>query len=318
MQDMKPGVYAGISNADYHGGPGISKSGLDLIRRSPLHYLCATMAANDDPTPDQMLGTAFHSLLLEPEAFARDYTLPLQVPEGALATVDDLKARLQELGVEFKASAKKGSLVSLVRQNDPKAVILDDLKAAWREENAGRQVLTQEVWDQLHAMRDAVLEHPVAGALMKGGSGLAEQSVYWHDPETGELCRCRPDWWRTDLDVLVDVKTTNDASPEGFSKSLVNFRYHVQAPFYLDGVERATGQRPRAFLFLAVEKKPPYAVAVYQLDPESMSLGAREYREDLQTYANCKRTGVWPGYGDRIQLLGVPQWYLVRAEREAG
>jgi exodeoxyribonuclease VIII len=66
-------------------------------------------------------------------------------------------------------------------------------------------------------------------------------------------------------------------------------------------------------VFLVVEKKPPYAVAVYVLDPESIALGRAEYRRDLQLYAECKRTGVWPGYGDKIQTIGVPQWKLFQS-----
>ena len=97
---------------------------------------------------------------------------------------------------------------------------------------------------------------------------------------TGILCRCRPDFWRED-DIIVDVKTTEDASPEEFSRSLAKWRYHVQAPFYMDGIELATGRRPKGFVFLVVEKKPPYAVAAYTLDPESIELGRSEYRADL-------------------------------------
>ena len=32
--------------------------------------------------------------------------------------------------------------------------------------------------------------------------------------------------------MVIDVKTTSDASPEGFGKSSWNLGYHVQAAFY--------------------------------------------------------------------------------------
>lgn len=427
---MKPGVYTDISNSDYHGGPGISKSGLDLIHRSPLHYQFATSAANDnEPTPDQALGTAFHALLLEPAVFAQTYCLGLRrqdVPEaiderdvlekmvsdlnasreaafadairdkeqlvvmiqalnatrkpklptggtkaelvdrilneqpvetytaeqlegmkapelkaiveqlngdrtGLLSTngsVSDLAATLrangveltlwseicdqakQETGVPFigSTSASRHEMAAWLRANGQQVTLWSDVQAEWIANNAGRIVLEDATWQTLMAMRDSVMAHPVANALLTGKPGVAEHSIYWIDEQTGELCRCRPDWWRED-DIFVDVKTTNDASPEGFAKSIVNWRYDVQDPFYRDGFRAATGRDLRAFIFLAVEKKAPYAVGVYVMDAESIALGRAQYRADLQRYAECKAADQWPGYGDKIQTISLPAWH---------
>ena len=182
------------------------------------------------------------------------------------------------------------------------------MQAEWLANNGDRIVLSQEHWDQLMAMRDAVMNHPAARALLTAKPGVAEHSVYWIDPVTGELCRCRPDYWRID-DIIVDVKTTDDASPEGFAKSIANWRYDVQDPFYRDGIKLATGREIRGFVFLAVEKKAPYAVGVYVLDPESIELGRLQYRADLNRYAECKAANQWPGYGDKIQTISLPKWH---------
>lgn len=279
-QTVKPGVYDGISNAEYHGGPGISKSGLDLLARSPMHLKWAMGTANGNPpTAAQKIGTAAHALILEPEVFTQEYAVAPQVD------------RRTKAGKEAWAS--------------------------FQAENEGRELLTQDEWDQLHAMRDAVMAHPVASKLLTGAPGKAEQSVYWQDQVTGELCRCRPDFWRQD-GILVDLKSTDDAGLESFSKSLANWRYHVQHPFYLDGCCHAIEQagldlvKPNHFLFLVVEKRAPYGVAVYQLDQESIDLGREQYRRDLDLYHQCRQTDEWPGYGNRIQQIGVPQWYLLR------
>lgn len=104
---MQPGVYPNLSNEEYHGGPGISKSGLDLIHRSPLHYRAAKTAANDnEPTAAQAIGTAFHSLLLEPESFAQLYCQQLQrseVPE-AIDDRDHLVALVTEINQAREAA----------------------------------------------------------------------------------------------------------------------------------------------------------------------------------------------------------------------
>lgn len=370
---MKPGVYEGIPNIEYHTGPGISKSGLDLVHRSPMHYNAVVTAANDHtPTAAQELGTAAHALILEPDVFAATYCLALRrsdVPdaiddrdvlvemvnklnEGRLAKLptsgnkNELIARIMEFtgwtgetseleamkGAELKAiiekanesrtgllptSGSRHNLAYLLRTNGVEVTLWSDVLAEWTENNPGRIVLTPEQWDQLHAMAAAVHAHPAAGSLLTSCPGEAEKSVYWIDATTGVLCRCRPDWWRDD-NVIVDLKTTEDASPEGFAKSIANWRYDVQAAYYLDGVQQATGKRPKAFVFIAVEKKPPYGVGVYVLDSESLDLGRAQYQHDLRVYAECVRSGEWPGYGDKIQTISLPGWHANKNQHLLG
>lgn len=293
---MQPGIYSDISNEDYHSGEGVSKSGLDLIRKSPMHYKARIEASNDrEPTTAQAIGSAFHSLLLEPEDFAVRYIVE---PEGA-----------PRKPTKVQRNAKKPS---------PETIEAIAFWDQFEADNAGKIVLDAADNEQLLAMAHSVRNHKAANALLTGAPGVAELSCYWNDPITGVLCRCRPDWWRSD-GIIVDVKTTEDGSPEGFAKSLVNWRYYVQAPYYLDGLSECITQagetaipKPHTFVFLVVEKKPPYAVSVYVLDNESFELGRVEYRTDLNKYAECLETGIWPGYGEAIQKIGVPQWHLVR------
>jgi exodeoxyribonuclease VIII len=369
---MKPGIYDGISNDDYHHGPGVSKSGLDLIHRSPMHFNAVMTAANDRlPTEAQEMGTAFHTLLLEPHIFVTDYTLSLRqqdVPE-AIAEKDVLSALVAELnkGREAKlpSTGTKAELIERIMANsvcgelsvlesqpatELKAIITElnqhrhgllsttgtmeslaqslrdagmpitlwnDVKAEWMQNNGHRKVLTPDQLDTLMGMRDSVMAHPAARALLTAVPGVAERSAYWTDPVTGELCRCRPDFWRND-GIIVDLKSTEDASPDGFAKSIANWRYHVQHPFYVDGLQLAMTQGgihqapgglfPRTFVFLAVEKRAPYAVGVYVMDQDSIELGRAEYRADLARYAACRATDNWPGYGDKIQNITVPPW----------
>lgn len=374
---MNPGIYDDIPNADYHGGAGISNSGLAIIRRSPLHFRARQLAANDnEPTAAQAIGTAFHALLLEPELFYKEYCLGIRqsdypdaidsrdqlvamvnkLNEGRLpklsttGTKDELVARIMEVqqmadestrlpreeleamkGAELKAiieganAGRQGLLATsgtieqlavLLKTEGVAVTLWKDLKAEWMANNGHRNVLTPEQWDQLMNMREAVMAHPIARALLTGKPGKAERSVYWIDEATGELCRCRPDFWRED-DIVVDLKTTEDASPEGFAKSIANWSYDTQAAFYHDGCA-AVGRPLRAFVFLAVEKSArvvegqPLGVAVYQLDEAGRELGRAMYRADLATYAQCKATNKWPCYSDKLETISLPQWHMNR------
>lgn len=311
------GVFAGIPNKTYHSGPEFSKSTLDLISKSPLHYRYAVDAKNDNraETSWQRIGSLTHTLVLEPKKLWAEYAEPFVAPEGALRTVDDLKAALAQVGE--KQTGKRDELIERLRQADPGAVFYDDELAAWDAARGDRAVINADELALAQAMRDAVMAHPTAGKLFSG-AGEAELSAYWQDPETGLACRCRPDWWLIN-GVLVDLKTAEDASPEAFEKSILNYRYHVQAAFYLDGARAAfsrtpfTALPPDHFVFVVVEKTPPHAVAVYRLDDDAIEIGRREYQRDLATAAECLRTGEWPAYGDTIMRASLPEWALRRA-----
>lgn len=321
---MKPGIYANISNADYHGGVGASNSMLKLLNeKSPLHLKASRDAANDNtpaqPTAAMRIGTAFHMLVLEPHLFDEQYVLPLVLPDDALSTTDDLKAALKDAGE--KVSGTKAELIERLKAVQPDAKIADELKQRYAVANAGRTIISIEERDQLYAMRDALMAHPAASKLFTGCRYVTEYSAYANDPLTGELVRVRPDCWRFD-GIVVDLKTTDDASPEGFARSIAKFGYDMQHPFYLDVLNLALEQggtddfadhptSAKAFVFVAVEKTFPHAVEVYLLDADSEAVGRAKYRRALDKYAECRRTNVWPGYSDgSVQKISLPQWHM--------
>jgi hypothetical protein len=124
---------------------------------------------------------------------------------------------------------------------------------------------------------------------------------------TGELCRCRPDLYREDLGIIVDVKSTASAHPDAFARSVVNYGYHAQEAFYSDGW-RSLGKPVDGFVFLAWEKKAPFAYAVYELPPSIVEEGRALMREALETYAECVKAERWPGYGEGVQELSFKRW----------
>lgn len=379
---MKPGIYANISNADYHGGAGVSNSMLCVLReKSPMHLKALRDAANDnEPTPAQLTGTAFHAMVLEPEEFVKTYCLGLRmsdVPDAIddrevlvamvnelntkrlpkLSTsgskdelawrvieslgpftpeeqeaikgekIADLKSRIAQAnetrpGLLAVSTMNRHEIADLLRANGRQVTLWSDVQAEWMKNNSHRIVLTQAQWDQLHRMRDAVMAHPAARAILTGCKYVTEHSVYAIDPETDELRRCRPDLWRFD-GIVGDLKTTDDASPEAFARSIAKWGYDVQHPYYVDTINEALAQQDdksrqgvdypdnaKAFVFIAVEKQAPHAVAVYVLDEASVAVGRAKYRGALDTYTECRGTGVWPGYGDKVQTISLPQWHM--------
>lgn len=190
-------------------------------------------------------------------------------------------------------------------------------KAAKEQRDAARAdgavpVLRSE-YDAARAMRQAVFDHPVAGALFTSGS--AELSGYWQDEPTDIRLRFRPDWLTGHINrvTCIDYKTTISANPDEFVRSVAKYGYHQQAAWYLDGLA-ANGIDGARFLFVAAEKTPPHPVSVIELDDEAITEGRRLNRLAIDTYARCTETGVWPAYGDDITLISLPAWALPELE----
>lgn len=175
-----------------------------------------------------------------------------------------------------------------------------------------REAVSETDYECALSMRKAILDNPRAAALLDGGE--TETSYYWNDENMGALCKCRPD--KVNMNYIIDLKTTADASPEAFAKSVWNYRYHVQAAWYLDGYEKATGIKPDGFIFIAVEKAPPYATSVYVCDDVVLDVGRAEAADDLRIYCECTESGNWYGYGgadEKIMPISLPYWAAKKA-----
>jgi exodeoxyribonuclease VIII len=178
-------------------------------------------------------------------------------------------------------------------------------KAAWAAfelEAEERIVIKAEEAALLEAMAESVWAHPMARQLLNDGQ--AETSLF--SELDGVAVKCRPDWWTSG--AIMDLKTTERARPDLFAKSVAAYRYHVQAAFYSD-IAATVDERPR-FLFVAVEKAPPFAVAVVELDDDAMAAGRAVYRRDLANYAACLALNHWPAYASTVETITLPRWAL--------
>jgi hypothetical protein len=123
---------------------------------------------------------------------------------------------------------------------------------------------------------------------------------------------------------LIDIKSTTDASPDACIRAVTNYGLDVQARFYLDTWEAATGER-RKMRFVFVEKAAPYGVGVVELhdDPASesdwMLDAASKCAEARRLWRECLEADHWPDYPARVAVIGAPGWYRQSwANRELG
>lgn len=270
-EPLEPGVYAHLPSTTYHRRKlgVVSKTALDYVRRSPAHYAAWVRGTlPDEDSPALAFGRAFDCALLEPEIFARSY---VEQPHFG-----DRRFK------ENKAAAKE-----------------------WETEHAGQRWIEAPDWRSLQGMLAAVQAHPLASKMIRDGQ--PQLTLVWADGSTGLTCKSRLDFYVRELAMIVDVKTAEDASRDGFRKAVAKYGYHRQ-----DALYRAAALEldlpVQHFVFLAVEKSPPYAVATYSLDSEAIGAGYSSVRRDIETLAECVKTGRFPGYAEQIIELDLPPW----------
>jgi len=184
-------------------------------------------------------------------------------------------------------------------------------KSIWEQfqaQNTGKEIITNDEREQLTAMRDSVRIHPAASALL--GEGTAEVSVFNQCAETGLPLKARMDWVREN--AIVDLKTTEDASPAGFAKSVSNYRYDLQAAHYRRML-KLQGRGDLPFYLIAVEKEAPFAVAVYRLDEGDLTLADMQMQQQLRAIASCCEFNSWPAYSREVETLTLPKWHNQKA-----
>lgn len=164
-------------------------------------------------------------------------------------------------------------------------------------------------------MADAVRAHRIAGPLFTAGD--AEMSLYADDPATGVRLRGRVDWmWYGASDGrlwLIDVKTALTSEPRGFARKAADLGYVMQADWYVSLLTALKLAVDPVFVFVVVEKTPPFVVTVVEYDAESMAEGHRRNREAINLYAQCVESGRWPGYADDgIVPISLPPWAFSR------
>ena len=164
----------------------------------------------------------------------------------------------------------------------------------------GIEPITNQEYELASNVANAVWSHPIANKLL--AVGLAEQSFWKEDKETGLTCKARCDFLNGD--TIIDLKTTGEGNshPDKFIKSVANYLYHLQAAHYLEVIGA------KRFVFIAVEKVYPYAISITELDEGALAEGKRLRQAALKQISKCHTDAYWHGYAEEIQTLSLPSW----------
>ncbi len=257
------------SDWDYRRAEGLNQSSLKKILKSPAHYQAA-LKNRLIPTPAMEMGTAAHCLVLDgKEAFDSQYILK---PEGIKLTTKE--------GKEWKTSAGRKKVLNSGGKDDP--------------------------WGSVHGMAESLRRLEWYAGSDKEYIKRNEVSIYWE--WLGAACKARLDSVLVDEGIVVDLKTTDSVDPESFTKKVVNLGYDFQAAYYAKAAEVAYG-KPFRFIFVAVERRAPFAVDLFEVTPDMLKEGTAKCEIALRRYAECERSEEWPGPEPVIRPLDYPGWY---------
>lgn len=270
---MNPGLYNDISFEDYVKIDAVNASLLKNFAQSPAHVQYAKTHSEDSQA--LFIGRAVHCAVLEPDRFKVDFIVADCEKKNAKAYTTAVAA------------------------------------------NPTKTVLTKADLETINGIAESIQlpTHSQAFDLLKSES-YNEITAIARNEETGLLCKCRADRYILDQDgdpIILDFKTTTDASPEGFSRAIANYSYHIQAAFYLDNFNAASkfSAEPKEhsrFIIIAAEKEPPYEIAVYEIVGSAIDAGREKYQKYLGMYNTFKDADVWPGYTNSITHIGIPNW----------
>lgn len=252
---------------DYKTSPGLNKSGIDQILRSPAHYIAYTLGLRSEESDSLNFGSLAHSAILEPNKFQETY-----FTSDHLRDIDGRTKKYKE--------------------------ILEGLQS----ERPGKQFIKWDDYQHIQGMVNSISSNETARALLEGG--YKEQSAFWMDDQFPVVCKGRLDHHNLNGNI-VDVKTCNDASEHAFKKSCVMYGYHRQAAFYIRGKNKIENRTDSRFIIIAIEKTPPYAIGMYRFRPEDLAMGDIEINNGLHLFNECKENNHWPDYGTNIKELSL-------------
>lgn len=173
----------------------------------------------------------------------------------------------------------------------------------WKEKMGETPIIDANEATMLTGIAASVAQHPAAQSLLQGSK--REVSMFTTH-RTGMKLKGRMDVFGDGF--VADVKTAEAGDAQGFASAIFRYNYHVQAAMYcqLANVER--------FVFIAVEKVAPFAVAVYELSPTALQIGYSALNNALELIARCEDEGKWPAYNEQSQIIDLPSWAYKQVE----
>lgn len=263
IKDLDDGLYFGMPEDTYHALPRLSASGIKDLRIHPtIFWARSWMNSNKKrkATGAMDIGTAYHKRILEGRAaFDKCYAPKFDADAlevEVLDTIDDLKTYLDANGQ--KTSGTKPVLIQRVKEFNPDALILADLKEVYAKEHEGKIFLDADLINEIEVSAAFIEKNPDTNRCFVGG--YAEVVVLW--TEDGIKFKARLDYLKPK--AIVDLKTFSnplDKPLEGaIYSAMAGRKYHIPGSVYMRAAAKGAEYARLAIAAVDEERLPNYAM----------------------------------------------------------
>lgn len=185
------------------------------------------------------------------------------------------------------------------------------IKALQEAEAESKEIIDLATYNQGKEIAEAFNKTSVAKLLE---NGVAENCAF--SEIDGVAVKCRPDFYRQDKNIIIDLKTTSiagGASALNFQKAVANYRYYIQASLYMQilGADE--------FYFIAIETQSPFMIGVYKLDITALELGETQIKKAIKRYKNLNKYKANVYLDDTFKVvkeLRLPNWCFYENDDE--
>ncbi len=277
IENISPGIYPDIPNEIYHKLKAISRSDIVKANVSIAHYEQAKLVTFGSKAMD--FGSLVHDAIMFPEL----------VEKYAFEPKCDKRTKAgKEIYKEF------------VENNVGKIIVAKDSTKDHPPEIALQMIMAN------------IEKSDFVKRFFNKEYCKFEHSIIWTDKVTGLKCKCRPDILMVDDNTafVIDIKTCQDASERDFRYSLRKFNYHVQGSYYSEGVKSVLGVDKVVFLYIAIETKAPYGIAVYDLHKDTIEKTNKIWRKGLLRFKKYKDDNIVESYPEKIITINLNDWEI--------
>lgn len=262
---------------------------------------------HDMPAEDYFANPAFGSTSIR---YLSDPEISLQEVKHLLEHDEHKEA--YDVGTLAHALILEGSLDHLVVEVDAKDYRTNKAREARDAAYAQNKIPVNNterdtMLAPVEAMRDAVLDHPIAADLLTGHD--PEVSIFWE--QSGVPMKARIDALHMREGIAVDLKTVRSARPNDVRKQISDLGYYIQQRHYLNGLKQVTGF-DMDWYFVTVGKEAPHPVSVHKMAPDAMQQAQARIDHAIARYKQAQEHG-WTGY-TAVYKQQLTPWESIKNE----
>lgn len=275
-----------------------SPSALIKFAECPETYEWEYILGHKKETDAMDLGTMIHEAILEPHVFESKYIFhPKGLPEYS---ADELKAKCEVLGL--KKSGTKLEMSLRIKEVEPDFDSID----LFIGNTQGKIVLTESKSLMIKTLVEKVKKTAMFSKIIEPAE--KEQLLYFtHDTGVVVPFKCDAVLLGSKV-IILDVKTSADASRRKFERDHKDMGRDIQAALYVEGIERVHGVKVDYFCWLVVETSAPYRVYEYAPDQAMIDNGKVRAHRLLEEFKTRHEQKDWSKRENGLIQTTLPSW----------